>query len=261
GGPIGGRDDERRDHPRRHGDARGGGRDARPARPALGAGAGQLGREDALPEPGRRLVRRQSAQRVAGVCDLVPLGAPFGGRREICVDRLTLGGVELAVEIGGEAVVGSQIRVHAVSPAPTRAFRSSRRPRWIRDRTVPTGTPRDSAISSYGRSPTSQSTTAARNSSGSVASAACTSSENPVETSSAAGAGGRTQSGSSGSASAGRRFRRRTSSRNTFVTIRANQPSSDPGWYRSRPLRTRSSDSCTRSCASLSFPARRYATL
>ena len=46
----------------------------------------------------------------------------------------------------------------------------------------------------------------------------------------AAGVAGSRRSGSSGRTSTGRRRLRRTSSRKTFVTIRDNQPSIDPGW-------------------------------
>ena len=75
--------------------------------------------------------------------------------------------------------------------------------------------------------------------------------------SSAAAAGGTARSGSSGRASSGRRRRRRTSSRKALVVILLNHPSSEPGRYVSSPRRTRSSTSCTRSCASSSLPVRR----
>ena len=52
-------------------------------------------------------------------------------------------------------------------PSAVSAARSRRRPRWMRERTVPMGTPSEAAISSYERSMTSRARPAARNSSGS----------------------------------------------------------------------------------------------
>ena len=160
--------------------------------------------------------------------------APFGRDREPRLDRGAL--VRRRARRRDKPTAsrgrGPKSRASLMSPVTPSAAsdgRSRRRPRWIRDRTVPMGTPVASAICSYERSLTSQSTTGTRNSSGSSPSACWISSDSPVDASSAAGDGGSTRPGSSGSASVGRRFRRRISSRNTFVTIRANQPSSDPG--------------------------------
>ena len=171
--------------------------------------------------------------------DLVELGAQLGRRREPRFDLHPLVDGELAVEIPREevVVVGSvperQSRVVGHGPTTPPAVneaRSMRRPRWMRDRTVPIGTPVDvgdllvgevAHVAQHDRHPELLGQRA-RARAGSRRTARCA----PRRPRARAGS---TRPGSSGSASVGRRFRRRISSRNTFVTIRANQPSRDPG--------------------------------
>ena len=110
------------------------------------------------------------------------------------------------------------------------ALRSMARPRWIRERTVPSLASRTSAISSYDRPSMSQSTTAARKSGGRAARALSTSASKDRSATPVGGATGLSRAARS-SASASKRIRglRRAWSRNRLVVIRCSQPSKVPG--------------------------------
>ncbi len=106
--------------------------------------------------PGRRSTAAPARPPGPGRPRRAPAGrrrARAGGARPGAARR-----VELAVEVGGQqlgdaALAGTGPDAVVEGPlvhegAPLRAVRRSRRPRWIRDRTVPTGTPTARAISS-----------------------------------------------------------------------------------------------------------------
>src|SRR4051794_39047165 len=99
------------------------------------------------------------------------------------VDVRDLCRAQLTVEVRAQQF--AEMLGHGASTA-----RNCDRPRWIRLRTVPTGTDSESAISSYESPTTSHSTMAARYSSGRACNACCTWSGSCSEalTTSAAGA-------------------------------------------------------------------------
>ena len=114
-------------------------------------------REHRVPETGRRLASGQPAHGRARDGDLVELGAQLDRRGEPRFDLHALVDGELAVEISREegVIVGSvperasRVVGHGpITPPAVSEARNMRRPRWIRDRTVPIGTPVDSAICS-----------------------------------------------------------------------------------------------------------------
>ena len=116
------------------------------------------GRFDAAARRARRRGRR-GLPRAPPATPRRTRGAPRPRRvRSRCTHR----------RVRGDQVLGQPERIREFTTAPSR---SRRRPRWMRDRTVPTGMPCASAISSYESPTTSHSTTAVRNSSGNAASA------------------------------------------------------------------------------------------
>src|SRR3954453_20268251 len=108
----------------------------------------------------------------------------------------------------------------------------------------------------------SHSTTATRKSGGSASRAACTCGSGWVAAYNCSGAGvvPGNRSVSSGSASNRIRCRRRTMSRNRFVVIRCNQPSTVPGAKSASERNTRTNVSWVRSSASCWLPESRYAS-
>ena len=164
--------------------------------------------------------------------------------------------VELAVDVGAE-----QVARCTDSPfMPLSALRSRARPRWMRLRTVPGGM--SSAVGDLGVvAGRPRRTARARRGSRAGGTAAPPARRRAGGARRARRRGRRRRrrgtSGRSGTTSSGRRRRFRTSSRNAFVVILLNQPSSEPGVKVARPRRTRSSTSCTRSCASSWLPVSR----
>ncbi len=105
-----------------------------------------------VPEARGRVAFGKPAQRVARGAHLGQLLAPLGRGLELRLDRGALGVGELAVEVRRQHVGIEGVVVHVahgpVTPSATSAARNRRRPRWMRDRTVPIGTPVASAICS-----------------------------------------------------------------------------------------------------------------
>ena len=96
--------------------------------------------------PGRG-VDRHDPDGVSGAGDLVELEPAVGTGGQVGIGLPPGGRGQLVVEIGREGVV--KVPTGAGRPGNhCRAVRRRRRPRWMRDRTVPTGTAIASAISS-----------------------------------------------------------------------------------------------------------------
>src|SRR6185295_4618988 len=95
------------------------------------------------------VARRERLQEPPRVADLFEHRAPLRRLREARIDERALVRGDLAVEVGREQLFGRFDRAHSTTPLSTSAVRSMRRPRCSRDRTVPTGTPSDPAMSSY----------------------------------------------------------------------------------------------------------------
>jgi hypothetical protein len=97
--------------------------------------------EHALEEAERRLDGWEGADERAGLADEAQLAPALGALLEVGAHAALLAGGELAVEQGAEQVAGVAVHVRV------NASRSMARPRWMRLRTVPTGTPSTSLIS------------------------------------------------------------------------------------------------------------------
>ena len=93
-----------------------------------------------LEEPGRWLTLGQCPHECARRGDLVEDRAPLGISGEARFDRRALGGVALVVEVRRKKLFG-KVGGRGDVGGHESADRSRRRPRWMRDRTVPTGIP------------------------------------------------------------------------------------------------------------------------
>src|SRR5262249_59478745 len=101
-----------------------------------------------------------------GGAEALELPAPVGARRESGLDRGALGRREGVVDESGERV--ARVSAGHGKNRSSLSLRSSRA-RWRRERTVPSSSPRTSAISSYARPSRSRRTTTIRRSSESSA--------------------------------------------------------------------------------------------
>ena len=182
----------------------------------------------------RRRVRRRTPRAVRGAAararararraDLLEDLSPLGVGREARLDGDAFVIGALTVEVRRQDLFGEGVGIH------DSAVRRRRRPRWMRERTVPTGMPCAPAISSYDRPTTSAQHDGGAELLGQRGRARPAPRPRALRSPRRRRpSGGSTRSGCSGSATVGRRRLRRTSSRNTFVTIRANHPSNEPG--------------------------------
>ena len=127
-------------------------------------------------KPGRqRLVQqllRGVPQQTSRALLLVSLPPACGARGQVTLDAAAFSGLEKIVGVGRERFTDPATLTHAVALVFRNWSSNSRRPREMRDITVPIGTSSIFAISAYENSSTSRIQTAWRNTSGNSSSAA-----------------------------------------------------------------------------------------